>query len=57
MATNAAKQVAPRARPQAVSAGVPILASKITAPSVPDWAVPRTRITKLIARGVGGGAR
>jgi len=50
MATNAAKQVAP-ARPPAVSAGVPILASKITAPSVPDWAVPRTRITKLIARG------
>ena len=31
--------------------GVPILASKITAPGVPDWALPRPRITKLIAQG------
>jgi LuxR family transcriptional regulator, maltose regulon positive regulatory protein len=29
--------------------GVPILASKITVPGVPGWAVPRPRITKLIA--------
>ena len=29
----------------------PILAAKITAPGVPDWAVPRPRITKLIAEG------
>ena len=29
----------------------PILASKITAPNVPDWAVQRPRITKLIAEG------
>ena len=35
----------------AVSAGEPILASKITAPGVPDWAVQRPRITKLIAEG------
>ena len=35
----------------AVSAGEPILAAKITAPLVPDWAVPRPRITKLIAEG------
>ena len=35
----------------AVSAGVPVLASKITAPGVPDWALPRPRITKLIAQG------
>ena len=33
------------------TAGVPILASKITAPGVPDWAVQRPRITKLIAEG------
>jgi len=35
----------------AVSADVPILAAKITAPGVPNWAVPRPRITKLIAEG------
>ena len=35
----------------AVSAGEPILAAKITAPLVPDWAVQRPRITKLIAEG------
>src|ERR1700733_9337621 len=29
----------------------PILTSKITAPVVPDWAVPRQRITDLIAQG------
>jgi hypothetical protein len=51
MATYAANQVAARARWPAVSAEVPILASKITAPGVPDWAVPRPRITKLIAQG------
>jgi LuxR family transcriptional regulator, maltose regulon positive regulatory protein len=38
-------------RPEAV-AGDPILASKITTPGVPDWAVPRPRITRLIAEGV-----
>ena len=31
--------------------GDPILASKITAPEVPAWAVPRPRITELIAEG------
>ena len=35
----------------AVSAGEPILTAKITAPLVPDWAVQRPRITKLIADG------
>ena len=29
----------------------PILTAKITAPGVPDWAVPRRRITELIAQG------
>jgi LuxR family transcriptional regulator, maltose regulon positive regulatory protein len=51
MATYAANQVAARARWPAVSADVPILASKITAPGVPDWTAPRPRITKLIAQG------
>ncbi len=51
MATQVASQVAARVRRVAVSAGVPILAAKITAPRVPDWVVPRPRITKLIAQG------
>src|SRR5215470_12282878 len=50
MATDAAGQAA-AARRSAAPAGVPILAAKITAPGVPDWAVPRPRITKLIAEG------
>jgi LuxR family maltose regulon positive regulatory protein len=45
------KQVATRARSPAASVGDLILASKITAPGVPDWAVPRPRITRLIAEG------
>ncbi len=32
---------------------MPVLASKITAPGVPGWAVPRPRITRLIAGGTG----
>jgi LuxR family maltose regulon positive regulatory protein len=51
MATYAAEQVAAPARWPAASAGIPILASKITVPGVPDWTVPRPRITKLIAEG------
>ncbi len=51
MASHIAKQVAARARRPAVRADVPTLASQITAPGVPDWAVPRPRITKLIAQG------
>ena len=35
----------------AASAGVPILAAKIAVPEVPDWALTRPRITKLIAQG------
>ena len=50
MTTNVAEQgAAPRGDQEA--AAVPILASKITAPCVPDWAVQRPRITKLIAKG------
>ena len=51
MATYAAERVATRARRPAGSAGVPIVAAKITAPGVPDWVVPRPRITELIAAG------
>ena len=51
MTTHVASQAAARVRRPAVSAGVPILAAKITAPGVPDWAVTRPRITKLIAQG------
>jgi LuxR family transcriptional regulator, maltose regulon positive regulatory protein len=51
VATYAANQVAARVRWPAVSADVPILASKITTPGMPVWTVPRPRITKLIAQG------
>ena len=51
MATQVANQVAARVRPAVVSAGVPVLAAKITAPAVPDWAVARLRISKLITQG------
>jgi len=51
MTTQVANQVAPRARWPAISADAPILASKITVRGVPDWAVPRPRITTLIAEG------
>lgn len=40
-----------RTRRLAASAVDPILASKITAPHVPDWAVDRPRISKLVAEG------
>ena len=50
MATDDASQVSTRGRRSAASAA-PILASKITAPKVPDWAVQRPRITKLVADG------
>ncbi len=51
MPTEVAERASARARRLAVSAGIPILASKITAPSLPDWAAPRPRITELIAQG------
>ena len=51
MAADVSGQVAvPTGRP-AVSDAIPILAAKITVPDVPEWAVPRTHITKLIAEG------
>ncbi len=46
-----AKEVATHARGPAISVADPILAAKITAPSVPAWAVQRSRITELLAQG------
>ena len=51
MAADVSGQVAVPAGRPAVSDGIPILAAKITVPDVPEWAVPRTQITKLIAEG------
>ena len=51
MTTDVAERVSARARRPTVPGGIPILASKITVPGVPDWVVPRPRITKLIAQG------
>ena len=51
MAAQVPSQALTRGRRSTVSAGDPILTSKITAPNVPDWAVPRPRITRLIAEG------
>ena len=50
MVTDVTGPVAASARRPGSFRGYPILAAKITAPAVPDWAVPRPRITKLIAR-------
>ncbi len=51
MVADVSGQVAAHTRRPAVSAGVPILAAKIAVPGVPEWVVPRPRITKLIAEG------
>ena len=51
VATHVAEQDAASASEPGAAAGVPILASKITAPGSPGWAVPRPRVTKLIAEG------
>ncbi len=51
MADQAPNQASTRSRRPAASASDPVLTSKITAPNVPDWAVPRPRITRLIAEG------
>src|ERR1700757_711180 len=51
MTADGANQASTRGRRATVSSGDPILTSKITPPDVPHWAVPRARITKLIAEG------
>jgi len=47
----AAHQGTTRARQPAAAAGDLILASKITVPAVPDWAVQRPQVTRLISQG------
>jgi LuxR family maltose regulon positive regulatory protein len=47
-AAHGASQAATGVRRRGASAAGPVLASKITPPGVPDWAVWRPRITKLI---------
>ena len=51
MAVQVPSQASNRGRRSAGSGSDPILTSKITAPNVPGWAVPRQRITRLIAEG------
>src|SRR2546429_9375155 len=51
MTADGVNQASTRGRRATVSGGDPILTSKITPPNVPDWAVQRPRITKLIAEG------
>jgi LuxR family transcriptional regulator, maltose regulon positive regulatory protein len=46
--------VAARSRGQVAGADDPVLISKITVPGVPDWAVSRPQIDKLIAEGTRG---
>ncbi len=51
MAASVAQGVGTRGRRPPAPFDEPILASKITAPGVPDWAIQRPRISKLIAQG------
>ncbi len=53
MAASAAIGSAGRSRTQ-TTADVSILRSKITVPGLPEWAVPRPRLDRLIAAGVHG---
>jgi LuxR family maltose regulon positive regulatory protein len=53
MAIYLAERPTTRARRPAASVGDPVLTSKITAPSVPGWAIPRPRISELMASGAG----
>ena len=50
-ATHAATQVATGPKRSTALISDPILASKVTAPDVPDWALQRPRITRQIAQG------
>ena len=51
MAVQAAQQMMTSSRRPAASQGDPILASKITVPNVPGWALQRPRVTTLITQG------
>jgi LuxR family maltose regulon positive regulatory protein len=50
MATSVAQRKTAATRQPAIRGGGPILAARLTAPDVPDWAVQRPEITKLIAQ-------
>ena len=52
MAARTAKHVVTTSKRPAASHGDPILASKITVPNVPGWAVQRPRVTTLITQGL-----
>ena len=54
MTIHAVRQKATRTRRSAERGDDRVLAAKLTVPDVPDWAVQRPRITKLIAQGVRG---
>ena len=51
MTSQVRSQTSARARRPAASPDHPILSAKITVPRVPGWAVPRPRISDLIAEG------
>ena len=51
-AAQVPSRMSARGRRPADSASHPILAAKVAAPEVPKWAVPRERITDLIAEGI-----
>jgi len=51
MSTEGARQEVTRPRRPVLPATDPILATKVTVPDVPDWAVPRPRITRLVSQG------
>jgi LuxR family transcriptional regulator, maltose regulon positive regulatory protein len=51
MVTVGARREAARSRRPALPAADPILAAKVTAPDVPDWAVPRPRVARLVSQG------
>jgi LuxR family transcriptional regulator, maltose regulon positive regulatory protein len=51
MSTEGARQEAARFTRPALPAADPILATKVTVPDIPAWAVPRPRITRLVSQG------
>lgn len=51
MVAEGARQEAARSRRSLLPAADPILATKVTAPDVPDWAVPRPRVARLVSQG------
>jgi len=51
MSTEGARQEAARFTRPALPAADPILATKVTVPDIPHWAVPRPRITRLVSQG------